>query len=228
MVRKASRVGDVLDHLQGGDDGEAQALGQQVLGGAGTIGERQVVPVGVDAGCLDRLAGGVQAKDVEAAARQRLGGHPGTAADVEKVKRLRMRRQGPMLPLPLREGVGGRGRRPDCGNAPSPQPPPARGGGVCAAPSPASVPPHRSTPPAPRSTGPAPDSSGAAPASVHSGPTSSPPARRTVQPPQAKHSWLAWLPLLSRASMTTLNRPLTTGTHVTHRDEVRRHLCRRP
>jgi hydrogenase expression/formation protein HypC len=33
------------------------------------------------------------------------------------------------LPLPLREGVGGRGTR-DSGKSPSPQPPPARGGGV--------------------------------------------------------------------------------------------------
>ena len=33
------------------------------------------------------------------------------------------------LPLPLREGVGGRGSRPNPA-APSPQPPPARGGGV--------------------------------------------------------------------------------------------------
>jgi GTP-binding protein len=33
------------------------------------------------------------------------------------------------LPLPLREGVGGRGSRPTLA-APSPQPPPARGGGV--------------------------------------------------------------------------------------------------
>jgi hydrogenase expression/formation protein HypC len=33
------------------------------------------------------------------------------------------------LPLPLREGVGGRGTR-DSGKPPPPQPPPARGGGV--------------------------------------------------------------------------------------------------
>jgi hydrogenase expression/formation protein HypC len=35
------------------------------------------------------------------------------------------------LPLPLREGIGGRGTRPNPAG-PSPQPPPARGGGVLA------------------------------------------------------------------------------------------------
>ena len=81
---------------------------------------------------------------------------------------------------------------------------------------------------APRSTPPAPGSSGAAAASGRSDPTSAPRARRTVQPPRAKPSCLAWLPLLSHTSMTTCNRPLTTGNHVTHRDEIRRHLRRRP
>ena len=68
-----------------------------------------------------------------------------TAGQVALFRKLRADRQGPQpgLPLPLREGVGGRGRAwvpGDRPSAPSPQPPPARGGGRVSAPPPNPLP----------------------------------------------------------------------------------------
>ena len=85
---------------------------------------------GVNPRRLDCLAGGIQSKDVETATRQRLGGNPSAAADVEKVEQLRMcRGWSGSLPLPLREGGGGRGRRPNW-RRPLPLPPSRKGRGL--------------------------------------------------------------------------------------------------
>ena len=86
---------------------------QQVLGDAGAVGERQVLAGGMGARRLDRLAGGVQAEDVEAATRQRLGRHSGAAADVEKIEQARMcRRLERKSPPPPAGGGWGEGAAP--------------------------------------------------------------------------------------------------------------------
>ena len=82
--QEGSWVRDVLDHLEGGDDREAGTLRQQVLGDTGPVAEGQVLAGGMGAGRLDRLAGGVQAQNVKAVARQRLRRHSGAAAHVKQ------------------------------------------------------------------------------------------------------------------------------------------------
>ena len=90
--QEGGRIGHVLDDLERRDDRKARALGQQVLGDADTVGERQALPLGVGAGRLDRLAGGIQTQDVEATPGQCLRRNAGTAAHVEQPQRTLQRR----------------------------------------------------------------------------------------------------------------------------------------
>ncbi len=104
VARNAVGIGDVLDHLQCRDDREARRLGQQVLGDAGPIGQRQALAFRMGTRRLDRPAGGIQAQHVKAQASKGLGRHPGAAPDI---KQPWSGGSSEILPLPLREGVGG-------------------------------------------------------------------------------------------------------------------------
>ena len=182
--QEGRRVGHVLDHLQRSDDREPRALGQQVLGGADAVGERQILPRGVGARRLDRLAGRrpcparrSRAAPAPRPPARRRSRHP--AAPAQALRRA-VRDGDEILPLPLRQGVGGTSVRP------------------------------RS---APRSRPPAPGSSGAAAASARPGPTSAPPARRTAQPRLGETVMLGMVaPAVAAPVCPPRNRPLTTGT----------------
>ena len=75
---------------------------------------------------------------------------------------------------------------------------------------------------------PASGSSDAAAASDRPDPTSAPPARRTVQPPRAKLSLLGMVAPAVPRQYDHLEPTTDNWRNVTHRDEIRRHLCRRP
>ncbi len=89
----------MLDHLERRDHRKAQPLGQQVLGDADAVGDRQALPRRVRTRRIDRLAGRVHAEHVEAATRQRLRRQPGAAADVQQSQTRRSRKSPQRNPL---------------------------------------------------------------------------------------------------------------------------------
>ena len=140
-------------HRSGGDRGAAGCVG---VAGGGARGRRTAAGGAADgaghrAGARAAVGGARRAAGPGGAARWaargagggggagRSGGRtPGEDRSEKSSRRRRAwgrrgsrgrRRRDKRLPLPLREGVGGRGSLGV--TAPSPQPPPARGGGVC-------------------------------------------------------------------------------------------------
>ncbi len=75
----------MLDHLHRADDIEATLLRGQVLDRRRAIGEPGASFLGMTAGGLDRDGRRIDADDIGAEPRQRLGEQPGPAADVEEV-----------------------------------------------------------------------------------------------------------------------------------------------
>ena len=87
-VQEHGRIGDVLHHLHVDDHVEARAGRCQVLGeglGAGLpVVDGEPAPGGMQRGDLDVRRRGVDAHDLGAEARQRLGEQAAAAADIQK------------------------------------------------------------------------------------------------------------------------------------------------
>ena len=75
----------MLDHLHRADDIEKPRLLRQLLDRGRAIGELGASLLGMIAGGLDRGGRRIDADDVGAQPRQRLGEQPGPAADVQEV-----------------------------------------------------------------------------------------------------------------------------------------------
>jgi hypothetical protein len=78
------RIGDVLDHLHRAHDVEAPRLRGELFDRRRAIGEPRAGLLRMAAGRRDRSGRRIDADDVRAEARQRLGKQPRAAADVEK------------------------------------------------------------------------------------------------------------------------------------------------
>ena len=85
MRDEGFRIGGVLDHLHRAHDIEAPRLGGELFDRRCSIGKPGAGLLRMAAGGLDRGGRRIDADDVRAEARQRLGEQTGAAADVEKL-----------------------------------------------------------------------------------------------------------------------------------------------